>query len=252
MGYTAGYQVRLKSNFSLNTGRILYCTTGILLRQLQGDPNLLNYTHIILDEAHERDVNTDLLINLLRNVLEINPKLKVIVMSATLNVELFQNYYDEPSVIHVPGFTYPVQSHYLDSCSKLDLKMTNQYCKNNNPEIASKDVAAVIKHINKNSPEGAILCFLPGWNEIAKVRDELIGIRNINVLCLHSRLQHSEQWQIFARSPPGIRKIILSTNIAETSVTIDDVVYVVDTGISKEKTYDSKKGRKKIIAMTDI
>lgn len=244
MGDTIGYQVRLKSNFNNNTGRILYCTTGILLRHLQSDPKLLNFTHIILDEAHERDVNTDILLNLLRNIVEVNQKLKVIVMSATLDTKLFQDFFDEKtSVIHVPGFTYPVKSYYLDSCKQLDLSTTKEYCKNNNPQIAYKEVAETIKYIHRNSPEGAILCFLPGWNEIVKVQEFLMNEPNVNVLCLHSRLQMADQWQIFSKSSPGVRKIILSTNIAETSVTIDDVVYVIDTGISKEKTYDAKKGK---------
>lgn len=84
-----GYQVRLKSNFQLKTGRILYCTTGILLRHLQRDPNLSKFSHIILDEAHERDVNTDLLMNLLRRALKENKNLKLVVMSATIDTEAF-------------------------------------------------------------------------------------------------------------------------------------------------------------------
>lgn len=104
-----GYQVRLKSDFNLSTGRILYCTTGILLRHLQSDPNLSKFTHVILDEAHERDVNTDLLMNLLRTACKANSKLKLVVMSATINASMFSEYFGGAPIIEIPGFTYPVE-----------------------------------------------------------------------------------------------------------------------------------------------
>lgn len=104
-----GYQVRLNSNFRADTGRILYCTTGILLRHLQSDNTLSKFSHIILDEAHERDVNTDLLMNLVKSALNKNPYLKLIVMSATIDTDMFSKYFDNAVVMDIPGFTYPVQ-----------------------------------------------------------------------------------------------------------------------------------------------
>lgn len=163
-------------------------------------------------------------------------------MSATIDVDLFQNYYEDASVVHVPGFTYPVDRFYLDPNESLDFKTTLDMLKKKDPQVVCSDVAKLITQIHTNSPEGAILCFLPGWNEIVKVQKLLSNTQDMNVVCLHSRLQVGEQWKIFSKSPQGIRKVVLSTNIAETSVTINDVAYVIDTGISKEQTYDSEKG----------
>lgn len=109
VGEIVGYQVRLNSNFRQDTGRILYCTTGILLRHFQSDPNLLKYSHIILDEAHHRDVNTDLLMNLVKGALKRNLNLKLIVMSATIDTDMFSKYFDNAAVMDIPGFTYPVK-----------------------------------------------------------------------------------------------------------------------------------------------
>lgn len=108
MGNIVGYQVRFKSAIS-NRTRIMYCTTGILLRYLQSDGKLQNFTHVILDEAHERDVNTDLLMNLLRSAIELNPALKLIIMSATIDTGIFQNYFSNSAMLSIPGFTFPVQ-----------------------------------------------------------------------------------------------------------------------------------------------
>lgn len=108
VGGVVGYQVRFKSAVS-NRTRIMYCTTGILLRHLQSDNELQNFTHVILDEAHERDVNTDLLMNLLRSAIEQNPALKLIIMSATIDTGVFQNYFNNAATLSVPGFTFPVQ-----------------------------------------------------------------------------------------------------------------------------------------------
>lgn len=242
-GKIVGYQVRLKSSFSPYTGKLLYCTTGILLRYIQTDPKLLNFSHVILDEAHERDVNTDLLMNLVKKAMTLNPKLKLIVMSATIDTDMFQKYFDDAVVMHIPGLTHPVKSYYLDQCKSLDLTKTEKMCYSSSPSVVHEDVVNVIKYIHQKRPEGAILCFLPGWEDINKIRKALPERADMCVLCLHSRLQDSEQYKIFSRLPPGIRKVILATNIAETSVTIDDVVYVIDSGIHKEKRFDVERGK---------
>ena len=106
VGNIVGYHVRLNLNFNNRLGRIIYCTTGILLRKLQADPQLKNYTYVILDEAHERDVDTDLLMALLMQSLKLNPSLKLVVMSATIDVKQFQVYYNNAPVLNIPG-TFP-------------------------------------------------------------------------------------------------------------------------------------------------
>lgn len=245
MGHIVGFHVRLNSAFNPKTGRILYCTTGILLRQIQADPYLSKCTHVILDEAHERDVNTDLLMNLMREALKKNPNLKLIIMSATIDINLFKTYFNDPPVMHIPGFTYPVKSHYLEDIKKLNLYRTSENWYKNNPAVVYEDVSKVVKWIHKTKPEGAILVFLPGWEEIMKVKNNLMNVYNDNecsIVTIHSKLSYDDQKNIFKRVPSGIRKIILATNIAETSVTVDDVVYVVDTGIHKETKFDIDKG----------
>nr|CAH7761914.1 unnamed protein product [Callosobruchus chinensis] len=241
VGHIVGYQVRLNSNFQPTTGRILYCTTGILLRHFQSDPSLSSFTHVILDEAHERDVNTDLLMNLLREAVQRNPNLKVVVMSATIDTAMFSNYFGGAPIIEIPGFTHPVKQHFLDDCN-LDVGKTIEMCDGKSPNLVHDDVVRVIKYIHEKKPEGAILCFLPGWEDINKISKMIPERQDLVTYCLHSRLQDSEQWKIFSHPPPGVRKIILATNIAETSVTVDDVVYVVDSGIHKEQRFDAEKG----------
>lgn len=242
MGDVVGYQVRFKTNFSNSRGRILYCTTGILLRRLQADPFLNDCTHVILDEAHERDVDIDLLMNLLRYALKINPELRLIVMSATIDTALFQEYFEGASVFHVPGFTYPVKEYYIDKSKTINFDKTLQMCESNEPHVITDDVVSTIKYIHSSKHEGGILCFLPGWDDISKVAKLLPLSSDMMVLCLHSKLDISDQKKIFSKPPPGIRKVILSTNIAETSVTIDDIVYVIDTGIEKQSRFDAEKG----------
>ncbi|XP_056634981.1 ATP-dependent RNA helicase DHX30-like isoform X1 [Diorhabda sublineata] len=244
VGHIVGYQVRLNSVFRPLTGRILYCTTGILLRHVQSDSSLSEFSHIILDEAHERDVNTDLLMNILKLSLKKNPNLKLIVMSATIDTDMFKNYYNGAPVIEIPGFTYPVERFFIDNLNDLDLTKTKTMCESYAPSVVHEDVVKVIDYINCTKPEGAILCFLPGWDDIAKVQRMIPQRGSTVVYCLHSRLNDKEQFKIFSKPPPGVRKIILATNIAETSVTIDDVVYVVDTGIHKEQRFDTSKGIK--------
>lgn len=242
VGDIVGYQVRFQSKFNYNSGKILYCTTGILLRRLQIDPTVKDCSHIILDEAHERDVNTDLLVNLLRHALELNPKLKLIIMSATIDTKIFQDYFKGSAVIHIPGFTYHVKMNFLEDIDKVDLRKTESMCNSQVPYVVTEDVVETIQYIHQTQQEGAILCFLPGWEEISSVKRLLPNTSTMFVLCLHSKLQDVDQKKIFQKPPPGVRKVILATNIAETSVTIDDVVFVIDTGIHKEQRFDSDKG----------
>uniref|UniRef100_A0AAR5PEV3 RNA helicase n=2 Tax=Dendroctonus ponderosae TaxID=77166 RepID=A0AAR5PEV3_DENPD len=241
LGHIVGYQVRLKSRFEPRTGRILYCTTGILLRHLQNDQNLSRFSHIILDEAHERDINTDLLMSLLRTALHENPRLKLVVMSATIDAKAFSEYFDGAPVFSIPGFTYPVKRHYLEDLDG-NYSRTLKMCQQDNPQVIHEDVVQVIEHIHYNKPEGAILVFLPGWEDLSKIRRLLNLPHEAVVHLVHSKLKDSEQYSIFSKPPPGIRKIILATNIAETSITIDDVVYVIDTGCHKDMIFDNHKG----------
>ncbi|KAI8423558.1 hypothetical protein MSG28_012650 [Choristoneura fumiferana] len=269
---TVGYQVRLDSKPPRPpAGSILYCTSGILLRRLQTNPGLHGCTHVFIDEAHERDVNTDLSLLLLKRAVHLNPELRVVVMSATLDTEVFTRYFDSCPIIEVPGRTFPVQTSYLDDIRQkynLELSSTSEICKKEDakPFVNCQEVADVIKAVDRAEPEGAILVFLPGWAEIKQVKlllDQSYADSTHMILPVHSSLlvlcriksrerererererasQHNttdklsttEQARMFSRPLPGVRKIVLATNIAETSITIPDVVFVVDSGAHKE------------------
>ncbi|XP_022129416.2 ATP-dependent RNA helicase DHX30 isoform X1 [Pieris rapae] len=243
VGETVGYQVRLQSKPPRPpAGAILFCTSGVLLRRLQFNPGLEGCTHVIIDEAHERDVNTDITLLLLKRALKINPKLKIVVMSATLDIGVFTRYFEDCPLIEVPGRTFPVKDFYLDDVEKqfnIKLKNTRENCtkEDGKPLINCQEVVEVIKAVDNTKTEGAILVFLPGWAEIKKSKELLDQIYNDGthlILPVHSRLSTADQTKMFNKPPPGVRKIVLSTNIAETSVTIPDVVHVIDTGAHKE------------------
>ncbi|CAK1547633.1 unnamed protein product [Leptosia nina] len=251
VGETVGYQVRLQSHPPRPpAGAILYCTSGILLRRLQLNPGLEGCSHVIIDEAHERDVNTDITLLLLRRALDLNPKLKIVVMSATLDTEVFTRYFGNCPLIEVPGRTFPVEDSYLDELEKrfkLKFQNTRENCtkEDGKPQINCQEVVDLIQAVDKTNIEGAILVFLPGWADIKKCKDLLDKIFKDNlhlILPVHSRLSTSDQTKMFGKPPPGIRKIVLSTNIAETSVTIPDVVHVIDTGAHKENSVKQGTG----------
>ncbi|XP_074309023.1 DExH-box ATP-dependent RNA helicase DExH6 [Silene latifolia] len=390
IGDSIGYKIRLETKGGRQTS-VMFCTTGVLLKVLvSGGANgsqsessnhsrkvISEITHIIVDEIHERDHFSDFMLTILRDLLPMYPRLRLVLMSATLDAERFSNYFGGCPVIRVPGFTHPVKSFYLeevltilktpeknhlnassnsvieesnlseetrvaldeaietalsndeyeallelissegmskmlnyqhsksgvsplmvfagkgrvgDVCTLLSLgavchlqardgsnalnwalregqtdtveilkkhmkgsstssveeqKLVEKYMSFINPEIV--DVVLVEKLLNKicmESQEGAILVFLPGWEEINRTRERLLAnvfFKNSSkflILTLHSMIPSVDQKKVFIRPPPGCRKIILSTNIAETAITIDDVVYVVDSGRMKEKNYD--------------
>ncbi|XP_065851072.1 DExH-box ATP-dependent RNA helicase DExH6 isoform X2 [Euphorbia lathyris] len=389
VGDDIGYKIRLESKGGRNSS-IVFCTNGVLLRVLvskgttrskrktsskTAKDDLSSITHILVDEIHERDCYADFTLAIIRDILPLNPHLRLILMSATLDAGRFSQYFGGCPVICVPGFTYPVKSFYLEDVlsvvksedndhsnsavqtkeicefteddraaldeainlawtddefdSLLDLvssegipyiynyqdsltgttplmvfagkgrvrdvcmllsfgadchlrdkdgltalewaerenqqeaadtirrhvessmsdslkqKLLNKYLANINPELIDAVlIEQLLKKICADSTAGAILVFLPGWDDINRTRERLLAnpffkdASKYMIISLHSMVPHMEQKNVFKRPPQGCRKIILSTNIAETAITIDDVVYVIDSGRMKEKSYD--------------
>lgn len=273
-GETCGYVIRFENKTCKGT-KLIYMTTGILLRRLQVDPNLTNVGCVIVDEVHERDVETDFCLLLLRDRLmaqkSTSNALKVVVMSATIQIEKLKTYFTRDSpvpTVSFPGSLFPVQEYFLedalrDTGDSFDLSVftsdeTLSTSKGGNDTYAqlhstvfSKSVVescpftTIVKlilhcHQSKNKL-GSILVFLPGWAQIAKINSMLRLnplCRELWILLLHSNLTSAEQHRVFQPAPQRYRKVILATNIAETSITIDDVVFVIDSCLSKDTSYD--------------
>ncbi|KAK7158590.1 hypothetical protein R3I94_005043 [Phoxinus phoxinus] len=251
--HCVGYQVRLESRPPESSGgALLFLTVGVLLRKLQSNPSLQGISHVVVDEVHERDVNTDLLLALLLSVLKENPELRVVLMSATGDTCRLAQYFGGCPVVRVPGFMHPVQARYLEEVmtemgrpllEKSREKRTGAEEKDVVPDLDL--VADVIGHIHRSGEPGAVLCFLPGWQDIKVVQQKLeerAAHRSGSqmILPLHSSMAVADQQAVFQRPPKGLRKIVLATNIAETSITIDDIVHVVDAGSQKEQNYDPR------------
>lgn len=240
LGEEVGYSVRFDDMSGPKTV-LKYMTDGMLLREAMHDHDMSRYSCIILDEAHERTLATDILMALLKQIAARRPDLKIIVMSATLDAQKFQRYFNDAPLLAVPGRTYPVEIFYT-------------------PEPEKDYVEAAIRtvlQIHASEPEGDILLFLTGEDEIedscrkiALEADELIREVDAGPLAvypLYGTLPPHQQQKIFDKPPPPLRKggrpgrkIIISTNIAETSLTIDGIVYVVDPGFSKQKIYNPR------------
>ncbi|KAG8448719.1 hypothetical protein GDO86_015696 [Hymenochirus boettgeri] len=237
-GSKVGYQIRFESSRSSAT-KIVFLTEGLLLRQIQKDQMLPQYQVLIVDEVHERHLHSDFLLGVLRQLLKIRPDLKVILMSATINIKLFSGYFDQAPVLQVPGRLFPIQVIYqpipqeeaVSKSEKLDPR----------PFLR---VLQAIDHKYPSDERGDLLIFLSGVTEIKTVQEAVqtyaTHTKSWIVLPLHSMLSIAEQDKVFDLAPPGIRKCIISTNIAETSVTIDGVRFVLDSGKVKEMSFDPK------------
>lgn len=240
LGEEVGYSIRFEDMTSSKTV-LKYMTDGMLLREAMNDHNLNRYSTIILDEAHERTMATDVLMGLLKEVVVRRPDLKIIIMSATLDAQKFQRYFNDAPLLAVPGRTHPVEIFYT-------------------PEPEQDYVEAAIRtvlQIHATEDEGDILLFLTGEEEIEDASrkisleaDEMVREADagpIKVYPLYGSLPPHMQQRIFEPAPPPRRpggrpgrKVIVSTNIAETSLTIDGIVYVVDPGFSKQKIYNPR------------
>eukprot|EP01018_Ginkgo_biloba_P010933 Gb_08623 [translate_table: standard] len=294
MGESVGYKVRLEGIRGKST-RLLFCTTGILLRRLLVDRELKGVSHVVVDEIHERGMNEDFLLIVLKDLLPRRPDLRLILMSATLNAELFSSFFGGAPMIHIPGFTHPVRAHFLEnilemtgyrltSFNQMDdygqdkmWKMQKQALRKRKSQLATlvEDalvnanfdkyssrtreslscwnadcigfnlIEAILCHICRKERPGAVLVFMTGWDDINSLKDQLmahplLGDPNrVLLLACHGSMASSEQKLIFVKPPPNVRKIVLATNMAETSITINDVVFVVDCGKAKETSYDA-------------
>ena len=312
VGGICGYRIRLENRVSDST-MLCYCTNGILLRQLEGNLLLDDVTHVVLDEIHERDLNSDFLLLILKRIRKQRPELKLVLMSATINADEFANYFKGSTavpIINVSGRTFPVKSFYLEDAIEMTRYMIEEDLKKSNHEQFSYDVSklgpgidavdyaktaskamppdfkhyfgnfskrtqtcllrvdesrvdmdlieAVLQHIcfspdMRGDGDGAILIFLPGIGEIRNLYDQLSVRKCFSdggafvILPLHSSLSGAEQSRVFDTFPAGIRKIVLSTNIAETGVTISDVTHVIDAGRAKEVRYDVKSSMQTLV-----
>jgi pre-mRNA-splicing factor ATP-dependent RNA helicase DHX15/PRP43 len=248
LGRHVGYSIRFEDMTEPGTTFLKYMTDGMLLREAMHDNNLERYSTIILDEAHERTLATDILMGLLKEVAKRRPELKIIVMSATLDAVKFQKYFSLRSdtkapLFKVPGRTHPVEVFYTQEPE---------------PDYVEAAIRTVLM-IHRAEEPGDVLLFLTGEEEIEdacrKIKIEADDLTNQDpdsvgpLVCipLYSTLPPQQQQRIFdpapAPSKPGAqpgRKVVIATNIAETSLTIDGIVYVVDPGFSKQKVYNPR------------
>ncbi|KAG6453031.1 hypothetical protein O3G_MSEX007941 [Manduca sexta] len=233
-----GYQIRFEKSKTSDT-KICFITEGLLLRQLSSE-NLPSYDVIILDEIHERHLMGDFLLGVLKCLIHTRNDIKLVLMSATINIKLFQDYFSAESavVIQVPGRLYSIELNYKPIL--VDDKPTRDDRLDPQPYIQ------IMQLINSKYPSderGDLLIFMSGVQEITTICDAAQQYaeksKNWIVLPLHSALSLAEQDKVFDYPPEGVRKCIVSTNIAETSVTIDGIRFVIDSGKVKEMSYDS-------------
>ncbi|MFL1465557.1 ATP-dependent RNA helicase HrpA [Marinobacter sp. HN1S83] len=230
-GQQVGYQVRFTDNTS-EQSRVKVMTDGILLAEVQHDRFLDRYDTLIIDEAHERSLNIDFLLGYLRQLLPKRPDLKVIITSATIEVERFSHFFGDAPVIEVSGRTYPVDVRYRPLTGDED----------DRDQSWTDGVISAIDEIEQHErqekkPPGDVLVFLPGEREIRNLSKVLrhVDLRHTEVLPLYSRLSNQEQNRVF-QGHRG-RRIVLSTNVAETSLTVPGIRYVIDTGVARISRY---------------
>jgi pre-mRNA-splicing factor ATP-dependent RNA helicase DHX16 len=240
LGNEVGYSIRFEDSTSEKTV-LKYMTDGMLLREFMTEPDLGGYSAIMIDEAHERTVHTDILLALVKDLARERPDLKLLISSATMNAKKFADYFDDAPIFNIPGRRYPVDIHYT-------------------PQPEANYLAAAITtvfQIHTTQGKGDILVFLTGQDEIEAAEQNITEIsRKLGsrvpelVICpIYANLPSDLQAKIFEPTPEGARKVVLATNIAETSLTIDGIVYVIDPGFVKENIYNPATGMSRLVAV---
>ncbi|ORY23190.1 P-loop containing nucleoside triphosphate hydrolase protein, partial [Naematelia encephala] len=238
LGQEVGYSIRFEDMTSDKTV-LKYMTDGMLLREFLTDPELSTYSAIIIDEAHERTLSTDILFGLVKDIARFRPELRILISSATLNAQKFAAFFDDAPIFDVPGRRFPVDMFYTQQ-----------------PEANYIHAAVTtILQIHTTQPKGDILLFLTGQDEIEATEENLketmyaLGdkVPELIIAPIYANLPSEMQSKIFEPTPEGARKVVLATNIAETSITIDGVVYVIDPGFVKQNNYNPKTGMSSLV-----
>lgn len=231
-----GYKMRFEDKTDAST-KIKIMTDGILLQEMKLDPWLSKYSVIMVDEAHERSLNIDFVMGLLKRVLKERKDFRVIVSSATMNTQVFSEYFDNAPIVSIDTITYPVSVIY-DPIPGGVTTTTDAGC-----DLLLSKICNTVERVLDNGDEGGILIFLPGEKIIKDCLDRLYRMpfsRHLHILPLYGRLSKEEQEKVFDESPAGKKKVIISTNIAETSVTISDITTVIDSGLCKLNFYNPR------------
>ncbi|XP_037041854.1 pre-mRNA-splicing factor ATP-dependent RNA helicase DHX16 [Bradysia coprophila] len=240
LGNEVGYSIRFEDCTSERTV-IKYMTDGTLHREFLSEPDLESYSVMIIDEAHERTLHTDILFGLVKDIARFRPELKLLISSATLDAEKFSEFFDDAPTFKIPGRRFPVHIYYTKA-----------------PEADYIDACVVsILQIHATQPLGDILVFLTGQDEIETCHEMLqdrvkrLGskLRELLILPVYANLPSDMQAKIFEPTPPNARKVVLATNIAETSVTIDNIIYVIDPGFAKQNNFSSRTGMESLMVV---
>ncbi|KAF7113227.1 hypothetical protein RHSIM_RhsimUnG0148700 [Rhododendron simsii] len=240
LGHEVGYSIRFEDCTSEKT-LVKYMTDGMLLREFLVEPNLAGYSVVMVDEAHERTLSTDILFGLVKDIARFRPDLKLLISSATLDAAKFSDYFDSAPIFKIPGRPFEVEVHYTKA-----------------PEADYLDAAIVTAlqiHVTQQPGDGDILIFFTGQEEI-ETAEEILKHRTRGlgtkipelIICpIYANLPTELQAKIFEPTPEGARKVVLATNIAETSVTIDGIKYVIDPGFCKMKSYNPRTGMESLL-----
>ncbi|KAG5675858.1 hypothetical protein PVAND_005726 [Polypedilum vanderplanki] len=240
LGNEVGYSIRFEDCTSERTV-IKYMTDGTLHREFLSEPDLASYSVMIIDEAHERTLHTDILFGLVKDIARFRSDLKLLISSATLDAEKFSSFFDDAPIFRIPGRRFPVDIYYTKA-----------------PEADYIDACVVsILQIHATQPLGDILVFLTGQEEIETCQEILTDrvkrlgskIKELLILPIYANLPSDMQAKIFEPTPPNARKVVLATNIAETSLTIDNIIYVIDPGFAKQNNFNSRTGMETLMVV---
>ncbi|XP_065669629.1 probable ATP-dependent RNA helicase DHX35 isoform X2 [Hydra vulgaris] len=244
LGREVGYSIRFEDCTDKDLTKIKFLTDGYLVREMMADPLLSQYSVLMLDEVHERTLYTDVIIGLLKKILRKRPDLRLIISSATLDADQYQKFFNIKKsvdkaevtsvILEMEGRTFPVDVYYLQAAI---------------PNYVKSAVDTVIS-IHKTYSDGDILVFLTGQDEVENalqlIQNEINllpkNMQSLLLLPLYGGLPMAEQLKVFQRAPPNTRKVVVSTNVAEASITISGIVYVIDSGFVKLKAYNAASG----------